>query len=229
MSSFSTDDEGRKLFELPEKRDVKNDSSGSEDNAPKRGKQGLYHRRLKRKSLAELKPGGRAWKRERRKQLAKAANKLSKQSSGTSEELQASTSDLTNYQHLQASTSDLSAEFAPSVVIQPEIEDHDSDGSSGDEMLQEDNVFLAPEDLENYADVSSSNSSEEEIQSDIPEELRLDDEAEQEPDGQQQDGGDGEEQMNTDEQEQEKEQENDPVRDLSFLSAVFHFTSSYSK
>ena len=208
--SFSTDNEGRKPFELPEKRDGNDDSSASEDDASKPAqKPVIYHRRLKRKGLSELKPGGRAWKRERRKQLAA---KLSKQSSGTSEELQPLTSDLSDYQDLQPSTSGLSAEFAPSVVIQ----DQDSDGSStvDDERLQDDNVFLDPEDLDNYADVSSSNSSEEEdeqIESNIPEEFRLDDEEEQEPGEQLQDGGDGEEQMNTD-GESNKEQENDPVR-----------------
>ena len=225
--SFSTDDESRKLFELPEKRDGNDESSGSDTSKPNPAKRyAKYNRRLKRKGLSELKPGGRAWKRERRKQLAKKCSKLFKQSSGTSEELQPVTSELSNYQHLQPSTSGLSAEFAPSVVIQ----DQDSDGSSPvDERLQDDNVFLDPEDLEdldNHADVSCSNSSEEEdqeIESDIPEEFRLDDEAEQEQlqdeqlqdeqlqDEQLQDGGDGEEQMNTD-GESNKEQENDPVR-----------------
>ena len=223
----------RTPFKLPLKRKL---AQTSDDESPARKQAHNRRRKMKKKSLSQLKEGGRAWKRRWREIMSsqlknegmfrqsslssgddcKDLQWLTSESSEPSQELQPSTSESSNpSQELQPSTSDLSSEIETAAVMEPD------DASVTNTIISDTDYYFESDELEDIdnADVSSNISSDglAKLEDDIPEEFHFADDEMMEDDQQvpENDFEPGQEQVDVENDEEIEYEEPDPVSHLN--------------
>ena len=179
-NEYKNDDNeyNRTPFTLPLKRKL---AQTSDDESPAR----IHNRRrrMKKKSLCQLKEGGRAWKRRWREimssQLKKDSGIFRQSSLSTDDDymgLQPFTSESSEpSQELQPSTSDLSSEIETAAVMGPD------DASVTNTINSDTDNFMDSDELEDieYADVSSNISSDHD-KAELEDEIQLEEIADDE-------------------------------------------------